>query len=238
VLTDLGAEVAAAALQSDGRIVVAGYSLVSGVDVALARYNVDGSLDVSFGGDGTVVVDLGAGEGDAALDVVVQSDGKIVIAGVADPPGPGGDSEDFLLARFDPDGGLDTQGLDPYLDAPFGTAGKVTTDFAGTSDEAWAIGIEAGGRLVVTGLTIEGGFDRFAVARYDVDGSLDQTFGAGGKITTDFAGDASALDVAIQANGSIVAAGHAFVGGVVHFALARYLTQPCCIVGVGNAGVP
>jgi uncharacterized delta-60 repeat protein len=242
VLTELEGFAFGVVLQDDGRIVVAGTSGVSGVsyDVALVRYEVDGTLDASFDGDGIAVVDLGDGANDVAFDVAGQVDGKFVVAGVVDPQGPavGGD---FLLARFDADGSLDTSGLDPYLDAPFGTDGSVTTDFGGGYDLAYAVAAAPGGKIVVGGYA--GGSpvespDDFALARYNLDGSLDATFGTGGKLTTDISEGDQIRDVAIQADGEIVAAGQTSMGNVTHFALARYLTQPCCVVGVGSAGVP
>ena len=116
------------------------------VSIALVRYESDGTLDAGFDGDGKAIVDLGDGANDVAFDVAAQVDGKFLVAGVVDPQGPtvGGD---FLLARFDPDGNLDTKGLDPYLDAPFGTSGKVTTDFGGGYDLAHALAIEPGGKI-------------------------------------------------------------------------------------------
>jgi uncharacterized delta-60 repeat protein len=240
VLTQLQGEAFAVALQDDGRIVLAGTSALSGVsyDIALVRYEADGTLDTSFDGDGIAIVDLDSDAGDVATDVALQSDGKFVVAGWVDPKGPevGGD---FLLARFNPDGSLDTQGLDPYLDAPFGVGGWVTTDFDAGDEEAWAVAIESGGKIVVggrTGVNPDETPSDFALARYNVDGSLDQTFGSGGKLTTEFeTGDNGIGGLAIQADGAIVAAGRGRIGGVRQFALARYLAAPCCGM---PAGVP
>jgi uncharacterized delta-60 repeat protein len=237
VLTDFGApsNVAAVALMTDGRIVAAGDTslLDDSYDVALARYLANGSLDATFDGDGKVVVDFGAGNSDGASDLVVQGDGTVVVAGTVDVSGAG--EPDFLLARFGLDGALDTEGVDPSLDAPFGSGGKVITDVAGY-DEAGAIAIEPGGKLLVAGGATPDlsttPFD-FAVARYNLDGSLDTTFGAGGVVTTDFGGEAFANGIAVQPDGAIVAAGLAWIGNVAHFALARYLAQPCCGIGAG-----
>jgi uncharacterized delta-60 repeat protein len=250
VLTDLGvaSNAYAVALQEDGRIVVAGNSGAPAIfvgDVALARYEVDGSLDPSFGDGGIVILDLGDPASGGAVDLVVQADGAIVVAGVVRPQGAHLDDADFLLARFNPDGSLATQVRDPYLDAPFGTDGIVTTDL-GADDFALAIAIESGGKLVVTGVTgpnnpgpaVALDLDSLVVARYGVDGSLDPAFGSGGTVTTDFGGTSSGWDVAVQADGGIVVAGRAEIGGSSQFAVARYLAQPCCVVGAGSAGVP
>lgn len=148
-----------------------------------------------------------------------------------------------MLVRFNPDGSLATHGLDPYLDAPFGADGIVTTDL-GADDFALAIAIEPGGKLVVTGVTgpnnpaVAFEIDTMTVARYQVDGSLDPTFGTDGTVTTDFGSTSAGWDVAVQADGRIVVAGRAEVDGFSHHAIARYLGAPCCIDGVGSAGVP
>ena len=136
--------------------------------------------------------------------------------------GQTGDPSDFALVRFDVDGSLDTRGLDPHLDAPFGTGGKVTTDFAGQADGAFAVAIELGGKIVVAGISN----DDFALARYYVSGSLDPSFGMGGRVTTDFAasGD-TGRDIVIQRDGAIVVAGN--TGG--DFGLTRYLVATCCV---------
>jgi uncharacterized delta-60 repeat protein len=240
VLTELEGEALGVALQTDGHIVVAGTSFFSAPsNVTLVRHEPDGSLDLSFDGDGIAVVDLAAGMNDYALDLVIQIDGTIVIAGAVDPPFAVGD-DDILLARFNPDGSLDTDGFDPYLDAPFGTGGLVTTDFAGHNDVGHAVALESGGKLVVAGETSneDGTTSDFALIRYNPDGSLDATFGTGGTLTTDISSFDVIRDVAIQNDGSIVVAGSASIDGQPQFALARYLAAPCCGVPAGVTPPP
>ena len=102
------------AIQSDGKIVAAGYSdNGSNDDFALVRYNTDGSLDASFDGDGKVTTAIGSGT-DQAFSVAIQSDGKIVAAGDS----YNGSNDDFALVRYNTDGSLDTS---------FDSDGKVTT---------------------------------------------------------------------------------------------------------------
>jgi uncharacterized delta-60 repeat protein len=228
-LSEFGGSDYAVALQDDGRIVVAGSAISheSSWDFAVVRYNADGALDTSFDTDGIVLLDLGNGALDGALDLAIQSDGKIVVAGLLG-------NADFLLVRLNLDGSLDMRGLDPYLDAPFGTGGLVTTDFGGF-DYATALAIASGGKLVAAGVTeATNVVSDLALARYNLDGSLDQTFGTGGKVATDLSdGWEDIADIALQGDGSIVAAGGATIDGVRRFFVARYVAAPCCVVGVG-----
>ena len=161
-----------------------------------------GFLDPSFDGDGRVVRAAGSGEA-----VAVQSDGKVVTAGAINAPGGG---FDFLVARYNADGSLDIS---------FGQGGIVRSDFGGTSDIARAVAIQADGRIVVAG---SAGRD-FALARYSVQGSPDPTFGDNGLVTTAIGISDAVLDIAIQADGKIVAAGSSSAApGESTFALARY----------------
>ncbi|MFC8450639.1 calcium-binding protein [Kitasatospora sp. NPDC057223] len=212
-------EAQAVAVQSDGRIVVAGRSEVpeGGFNwFSLARYNTDGSLDTGFGTGGRVVVDFGTGGVDEAFGVAVQSDGRIVAAGVT-----GGD---FALARLAADGSLDTG---------FGTGGRVTTDFSGGADQARAVAVQPDGRIVAAGYTGNsvGDYD-FALARYTANGSPDTGFDGDGKVTTSFGGVEFGHAVAVQPDGRIVAAG--YTGG--DFALARYNTNGSLDGGFGTGG--
>jgi len=201
----------AMALQADGKIVAAGYA-DNGItdDFALARYNPDGSLDTTFSGDGLLTTDFGNSE-DRAYAVALQADGKIVVAGVAD----NGSNYDFALARYNPDGSLDTT---------FSEDGKLTTDFGSNDndDAAYAVAVQADGKIVAAGYAYNGFNRDFALARYNPDGSLDTTFSGDGLLTTDFGSSDGAYAVALQADGKIVAAGYAYAGSNNHFALVRY----------------
>lgn len=188
----------AVALHADGKIVVAGSSLV-GADgnFALARYNPDGSLDSSFSDDGREITDFG--ERHDAEAVAIQADGKIVVAGTSDS-----DDGNFALARYNDDG---------TLDPSFSGDGWQTTDF-GDEDYGHSMARGADGRVVVAGESAV----NFALARYNPDGTLDSSFSGDGKATTDVGGLDRAFDVSLQPDGKIVAAG-------THngtFALARY----------------
>src|SRR5579885_1749835 len=205
----------AVAIQSDGKIVAAGFSSNHNSDFALVRYNTDGSLDDTFSGDGRVTTNFG-GDDDEAFGVAIQADGKIVVIGFSDA----NRDFDFALARYNPDGSLDTS---------FGGDGKVLTDFGGSDDESFGVAIQADGKIVVAGFSdVNGDFD-FAIVRYNPDGSLDNTFGNGGKIATDFGGgsDDGAFALSIQTDGRIVVSGFSIPGvsKTADFAIARYNTD-------------
>jgi uncharacterized delta-60 repeat protein len=191
------------AIQGDGKIVAVGVD--ADYDFALARYNPNGSLDPSFSGDGKQTTDFGGN--DVATGVAIQADGKIVAVGQRGT-GPGGG--DFALARYNPNGSLDTS---------FSGDGKQTTDF-GASDGASDMAIQANGKIVAVGQRSSPAGDDFALARYNPNGSLDPSFSGDGKQTTDFGASDGASDMAIQANGKIVAVGR--TGDFSDFALARY----------------
>jgi uncharacterized delta-60 repeat protein len=172
-----------------------------------------GDLDPTFGSGGKVTTDFGGNE--SAWGVAVQPDGKAVVAGTRFDTGP---SDDFVLARYTVSGALD-----PTFDGD----GKVTTDFGGRSDGADDVALQRDGKIVAVG----SGFPAvvhpldFALARYNRDGTLDTTFGNGGKVLTTFAPNSieSASAVVIQSDGKIVAAGHTRSGPSREFAVARYL---------------
>ena len=143
VTTDFGSTVDsgnAVALDADGKIVVVGTSerLSTGRDFALARYNDDGSLDTSFDGDGKTTTDVGASS-DSAYGVAIDRDGKIVVAGYSNQGSSYTSDYDFALVRYDSDG---------TLDASFDGDGKVTTDFAHTTDLGYGVVLDADGRIV------------------------------------------------------------------------------------------
>jgi uncharacterized delta-60 repeat protein len=190
------------AIQADGKIVAAG-GAGSAYRFALARYNPNGTLNPTFSGDGKVVTNFST-QYERAFAVAIQADGKIVAAG----EGSGGLGGRFALVRYNPDG---------TLDLTFSGDGKLLTNFTTGFDQAFAVAIQPDGKIVAAN------FRRFALTRYNPDGTLDPTFGGDGKVTTNFtAGDDYANGVAIQADGRMVAAGRAGGSGG-RFALARYL---------------
>lgn len=198
-----------AAIQADQRVVVAGVS-DSSPGFVLTRYNRDGKLDGSFGSHGTVSTPFSGGARPNAL--AVQPDGGLVAAGVARWSSS---NSTFALARYHPNGSLD---------ATFGSHGRVTTNVTAGADWANSVALERNGRIVVAG-SAGSANSRFALARYNRDGSPDATFGHGGRVTTDFTSYSDgAYGVAVAPDGKVVAAGEAgaFGGSKSQFALARY----------------
>src|SRR3990172_470031 len=211
-LTSPGADDArSVVIQADGRIVVAGSSIVGTAnnDFALVRYNADGTLDATFDGDGKVTTAIGT-DTDQANSVAVQADGKIVVAGYSN----NGSNHDFALARHNADGSLDTT---------FDGDGKVTTAIGMFSDYAYSLALQADGKIVAAGQFFDSVTVRqVALARYNADGSLDSTFDGDGKVTTAIGTDTdSANSVVVQADGRIVVAGSSYNGTGNYFALAR-----------------
>ena len=188
-----------------GRLVVAGSAYNgSNYDVVVARCNSDGSLDTTLDGDGVVITPLGAAD-DQAKDLVIQTDGKLLLAGSSH----NGANLDFALVRYNSDGSLDTT---------FDGDGKLTTAIGIASDYAESVIQQADGKLVVAGASRYDSYDAFALVRYQLDGTLDSSFSADGKTTTDFGvGSEIAYDVTQQLDGKLVVTG---VYG--SFALARY----------------
>jgi uncharacterized delta-60 repeat protein len=217
-------EAFAVAIQSDGKIVVAGDSYNgANLDIALVRYNANGSLDTSFNGTGKVTTAIGTSH-DEAFAVAIQSDGKIVVAGDSN----NGADFDFAVVRYNSDGGLDTS---------FNGTGKVTTGIGLSDDEAFGMSIQSDGKIVAAGSSNNGTDIDFAVVRYNTNGSLDTSFGTGGYVTTDFGtGDDEAFGVAIQSDGKIVAAGESNNGADFDFAVVRYNTNGSLDTGFGTGG--
>jgi uncharacterized delta-60 repeat protein len=178
-------------------------------DFAVARYLADGTLDTSFSGDGKQTINFGSS--DFARGVRLQSDGKILLAGHVGPAG----SYDIALARLNADGSLDTT---------FDGDGMVTTPIGTAEDVSSSLEIQPDGKIIVTGHSFNAATnDDFAVLRYNSDGTLDETFGTGGVVTTAIGpGHDVILAVALQADGRIVVSGRTETGGANDFALARY----------------
>jgi uncharacterized delta-60 repeat protein len=196
------------------RLVVSSAALLAAALLAGAVPAARGDLDRSFGSGGKVTTDFGGSEAGSAI--ALHRDGRVVVAGRLFAPGP---NDDFLLAQYTAGGALD-----PTFDGD----GKVTTDFTGQFDGAFGIAVQRDGKIVVAGYGYPStglGPQDFAVARYNLDGSLDPTFGAGGKVLTTF--EPTSLDAAfavtLQPDGKIVVAGRSRRAQTYDFAVARYM---------------
>jgi uncharacterized delta-60 repeat protein len=181
-------EAYAVASQADGKIIAAGLHKVGRhSEFALARYNTNGSLDRSFGKGGEVTTAFAGRRAEEAHALAIQRDGKIVATGGGPPYSA------FALARYNANGSLDPS---------FGEDGRVTTA-VGSMSVADALGVESDAKIVAAGENMSG----FALARYRTNGSLDTSFGKGGKVTTVFGGLAGATGLATQPNGKLVVGG-------------------------------
>ena len=231
-----GAGATALALQPDGKVLVAGTAYAHGPtadEFALARFTADGQLDQTFGGAGIVATHIDL-NGAAVQAVVLQRDERILVSGTAFSNGPTDD--DFALVRYTADG---------RLDGSFGNGGIVTTDFGSGEadarpalDRVGGVAVGSNGRIVVGGST-RGDHQAFAVARYTPDGSLDSSFGVGGKAQIPAAG-AQVYALIVQDTGDLVlagTAGSANASSTAPFALARLHADGHPDLGFGSDGV-
>jgi uncharacterized delta-60 repeat protein len=221
------------ALQGDGKIVVAGLAggyynyNGTGDDIAVVRYNSNGTLDTTFSG-GRVRTNIGGGSfgsKDVARSVTVQGDGKIVVAGDHNDSYTG--TTFFALARYNADGSSDND---------FGGFGIVTTRISDNLYGGKCVGrsmaLQKDGKIVVAGQLLASNYD-FAMARYNTYGTLDTSFNSTGIVKTDFGnGDDDGFGVAVQADGKILVAGMS----VGDFGLARYNTNGTLDAAFGSAG--
>jgi len=231
VTTDFGgSDVATAVIrQPDGTLVVAGSSTLSPLRPIqmpfVARYWPDGSLDASFGIGGKVSSFFSPGQnnnGSVAAALVLQPDGKVVVAGSTGAPNPFAPT--LSVARLKPDG---------TLDASFGAGGVVTTPI-GSSSGATAVVLQPGGKLVVAGFTPGFGAADLLLVRYLPDGRLDASFGTGGMVTTPVGGGSGATALLQQPDGKLVVAGPVQPANVL---LVRYLPDGRLDANFGTGGI-
>lgn len=185
--TDIG-------IGADGTIVIVGVAR-NDTRMGIARFTAAGAPDPTFSGDGSRTLDLTPGN-DGADDVVIDGEGRLVVAGGASVAG----SRRFALVRFTASGALD-----PTFG---GGDGRTDTDIGPGPDAALALVQQTDGKLVVSGISGGPGAERMALARYDEDGTLDPSFSGDGKLTRNTApGYEDGAGVAVQADGAIVMAG-------------------------------
>ncbi len=213
------------AVQADGKILAAGFSNISANHFTLARYTTDGALDATFGTGGIVTSPVPNSSSSFIQAVAIQSDGKIIAAGSSTIG-----TTRFTLARYNTDGNIDTS---------FGTGGFVTSVIStSASSTILDIAIQADGKIVAAGAsTIVS--SHFTVARYDTDGNFDTSFGTGGSVFTAIPTSTSSTiqEIAIQADGKIVAAGPSVISSNNRFTLVRYEANGNLDNSFGTGGV-
>ena len=242
VATDIGTDSwdygNAVAVQADGKILVAGHTTASSggaeADIAIVRYNTDGSPDNTFDTDGKVVTNITTNSADFGNAVAVQADGKILVGGHTVSLG----TQDFVVVRYLADGSPDNT---------FDTDGKVTTNIsAGSSEWGWSIGVQPDGKIIFCGLYDIGSTQDFAVVRYNADGSPDNTFDTDGKATADVVSGSTDYPrpMILQNDGKILVAGLSYVSsrsrfdiGIVRFNTNGSLDQSFDTDGRVNSDV-
>ena len=189
---------AAVAIQTDGKIVMAGERLGSAyVEPYLVRLNADGTPDTAFDSDGYVERAFGSGNA-SAFGMVLQPDGRIVVVGYLT-----GTAEDIMVMRYNTDGSPDTT---------FDGDGVASVDVNG-SDIGGAVAVQADGRIVVAASTNYSVAGDVSLIRFTAAGALDTSFGTGGTTTTSFGtGRDIPNSVSVRSDGRIVAAGNASGG--------------------------
>ncbi|WAC13850.1 T9SS type A sorting domain-containing protein [Dyadobacter pollutisoli] len=207
------------ALQQDGEILLTGFTeLLNDANQApedvlmLLRIKNTGRLDDGFGVNGVVTTKIGFKDVGSSVDI--QADGKIIVLGTTRPVFGGYD--DMLLVRYKSTGELDNS---------FGNNGIVKTVFSNTDDVGGSLALQSDQKIVAVGFTAvnNGSTLDFAMARYNTDGTLDNSFDGDGKVTTDFNGNWDVgTCLAIQNNGKIVIGGYTFVNNDHKFAIAKY----------------
>ena len=229
VVTSLGTGddyISSVVIQSDGKIVAVGSTRNGGdPDLGMVRYNTDGTLDTTFGTDGIVVTALGTSHnlGGAAL---IQTDGKILISGEV----YSGTAMDSVLVRYNSDGSLDTS---------FGTDGIAILPLSTDNDSLWSVAIQTDGKIVAGGYSYVDSVRYFAVIRCNSDGSMDETFGTDGLVTTNLGGRPIGHSVLVQSDGMIILAGDIwdYDGWGADFVAVRYHTDGSLDSTFGNGGM-
>lgn len=203
---------------------MAGQGSTSGAPrFVVARYTINGSLDTSFNSTGFVITNIG-GATNSAQAVILQPDGKIVAGGSNLVLG----SNDFALVRYNTNGSIDTT---------FGTNGIVTTNFGSGSDSITHLALQTDGKIIAVGSVTIGGSVDFGLARYNSNGSLDNSFGTNGLVTTLIGTTDIPRAVLIQSDGKIVAIGQANIAGINEIALVRYNTNGFIDTTFGTNGL-
>ncbi len=220
---------------SEGRLIISpnGNILITGsvnsntndyLDFLLAQFNTDGTPTASFGDNGVITTAVGTWS-DEATSIALQPDGKIILGG-SYYYNNGDHNLDFALVRYNADGSLDDS---------FGNGGKVSTELGGDFDNLESLAVLPNGKILAGGNIQENNSSKFALLRYNSDGSLDNSFGDSGKVITSIKNDSyeNAFTMAVQADGKVILAGRAGSD----FALVRYNDDGSMDSQFGNGGI-
>jgi uncharacterized delta-60 repeat protein len=216
------------ALQTDGKIVAVGYTYVgTSRDVLTLRYNINGTLDSTFGAGGKVTYSSPGAATDIGFGVVIQADGCIIVAGEISNT----INQDALVLRYTPAGTLDNS---------FGSGGVFTYAGPGVNmDRAFAAAIQMDGKIIITGASVVNGKDDVLVLRLNINGTLDGTFGSNGIVTYSGAGDNSDYGnaVALREDGRIVVLGAQSNGSAFDILLLQLTAAGALDSQFGTGGV-
>jgi uncharacterized delta-60 repeat protein len=185
------------AIQEDNKIIVAGTGGIAGTPhYCVLRFNTDGSLDSDFNNDGIVTTFI-AGEYNSPYGVALRSDGSIITGGLSGY----WQSVDISFSQYSDNGDLDTS---------FGNNGTLTQNVNGGTDQVTDLILQPDEKMLASVATVgpDGTYDYFVI-RYNVDGTLDNTFGLSGLVQVEFPNiDARAESLVLQNDGKIVVAGY------------------------------
>jgi uncharacterized delta-60 repeat protein len=192
-----GSSSAAPVIQSDGKVLITVGTPGSAADVKVVRLNADGTLDTGFGTGGAAVVAVASGI-DTPRKILLQGDGKIIVAGTGNSGTTA--TNDFTLIRLNADGTLDTS---------FNGNGKLVVPVGTNADTANGALLQQDGKIVVSGTVATGTFPDYGLIRVNADGTLDSTFGNGGKLILPVGvGNDASYVVTQQGDGKLIAAGY------------------------------
>lgn len=230
-------------IDSSGKIMVIGsmHNTTSNIySAAFARYNTNGSLDISFDGDGLATNPISATDSSVNfISALAQTDGKFIVITSADPYGSYNFAVDFVTRRYNSDG---------TTDLSFGVNGKVTTTIQPGFNTANNIATQSDGKILVVGysrpldLTFNTVSKEFNVIRYNINGTLDTSFDNDGKAKTNFDSSNDECTILLaQPDGKHIAIGtkiYTEPNNTFHkdIALARYTNEGRLDSTFGNAG--
>lgn len=215
------------AIQTDGKILLTGtvYDNTSKFDLALFRFNANGTTDTGFGTNGVVRSVLSTNQAyEQGNAIAQQTDGKIVVAGRIANSGP----TVFVIVRYNANGSIDTG---------FGTNGSTKINYYNSLDEAKGVAIQGDGKIVVAGTALNGSVREIALARLNKNGTLDTGFGSGGKTTTGIGTKVFGDLMAVQPDNKILVAGSATVSNINRFSVARYFAGSVLGTTAPDAGL-